>query len=274
MKDLIKNLLLVFIVFTMNSQNLAAETLQGELGVSSRWGSGWLDLSRMMDFKEEDKLRLQIGGTAEKILVRLLGRGISPDSPSGIVGGAIDVPTNRIVELKLDTDYNNIIQISVHGHSSPWNLYDLGAQNGPATLLKAELLENQSTAIESEEENQVRYHRIHGELGVSSRWGSGWLDLSTMMDFEKGNKLRLKIGGTAQKILVRLLARGISPDRPSGIVGGAIDVPPNRVVELQLASEYNNIIQISVHGHSNPWGLYYLGSQNGPATILMCEYSR
>ena len=92
-----------------------------------------------MSFQKGDKLRLQIGGTAKKILVRLLARGISPDTPSGIVGGSLNVPANRIVEIKLDSDYKNIIQISVHGHSRPWNLYNLGAQNGPATLLKCEV---------------------------------------------------------------------------------------------------------------------------------------
>jgi hypothetical protein len=145
MKILFKCFLLVIFIFSMNYRDFAAETLKGEIGASSRWGSGWLDLSTMMDFQKGDKLKLHIGGTAKKILVRLLTRGKAPDSPSGIVGGALNVPANRIVELQLDSDYKNIIQISVHGHSRPWNLYDLGPQNGPATLLKCELIKKSLT---------------------------------------------------------------------------------------------------------------------------------
>jgi uncharacterized protein YpmB len=274
MKKLIASLVIIFMVFLINPQDLISETLKGETGSSWKWGSGWLDLARMMDFKKGDKLELQIGGTASKIIVRLLAKGVSSDSPSGIVGGALEVPSTRAVELELDSDYNNIVQISVHGHSNPWGLYDLGAQNGPATLLKVDYYARTDTEPKATKEKEVKYQRLQGEIGSSSKWGSGWLDLSETMNFKKGDKLRLHIGGTANKILVRLLARGISPDTPSGIVDGAVEVPSNRLIELQLDSEYNNIVQISVHGHSNPWGLYNLGAQNGPATILSCEYCR
>lgn len=108
---------------------------------------------------------------------------------------------------------------------------------------------------------------IAGETGSSSRWGSGWLDLGTVTDFTTGDQLRLTIGGTAKKILVRLLAKGQSPDSSSGIVGGAVTVPQNRVVEVELQTDRKNIIQISVHGGSNPWGRFPLGGGNGPATI-------
>ena len=138
MKKSIVTLLLVVMVFLINPQDIVAETLKGEMGSSRKWGSGWLDLSGMVNFQKGDRLELQIGGTAKKVLVRLLAKGVSPDSPSGIVGGPINVPSNRIVELRLDSDYESIIQISVHGHSNPWGLYDLGAENGPATLLKVD----------------------------------------------------------------------------------------------------------------------------------------
>lgn len=106
-----------------------------------------------------------------------------------------------------------------------------------------------------------------GETGFSSRWGSGWLDLATVTDFEKGHRLRLTIGGTAKNILVRLLAKGQFPDSSSGIVGGTVTVPQNRVVEVELQTDRKNIIQISVHGGPNPWGRFPLGGGNGPATI-------
>lgn len=63
-----------------------AETLAGASGASSQWGSGWIDLAPAVDFKKEDRLKLLIGGTANKIIVRLLPKGQSPDSSVGIVG--------------------------------------------------------------------------------------------------------------------------------------------------------------------------------------------
>ena len=93
------------------------------------------------------------------------------------------------------------------------------------------------------------------------------------MDFKRGDKLRLRVGGTATKILVRLLSRGTDPNEPIGIVGGIVDVPKDRTVEIDLNTNFNDVVQISVHGGSNPWGLYSLGQGNGPATLLSCEYS-
>jgi len=130
------------------------------------------------------------------------------------------------------------------------------------------------TAPESEIESKPEVELLAGEIGSSSRWGSGWLDLATTIDFDKGDRLRLQIGGMAEKILVRLLPRGVSPDEPHGIVGGAITVPENRIVEVVLNTDRKEIIQISVHGGPNPWGRYPLGSGNGPATIQAAELIR
>jgi hypothetical protein len=93
------------------------------------------------------------------------------------------------------------------------------------------------------------------------------------MSFQKGDSLRLKIGGTAKRILVRLLPEGSDPGSPIGIVGGAINVPDNRIVKVRLDYDYRNIKQISVHGHSNPWDIF-LGANNGPATLIKVEYKR
>lgn len=109
---------------------------------------------------------------------------------------------------------------------------------------------------------------LAGEIGSSSSWGSGWLDLATVTDFAAGDVLRLRIGGTAGKILVRLLPEGSFPDTSVGIIGsGAVTVPKNRIVEVVLDNDRKGIIQISVHGGPNPWGRFPLGSGNGPATL-------
>ena len=44
--------------------------------------------------------------------------------------------------------------------------------------------------------------------GISTDGGSGWCDFGTPAAFRKGERLRLAIGGSAAKIIVRLLPRG------------------------------------------------------------------
>lgn len=127
--------------------------------------------------------------------------------------------------------------------------------------------EQPGIAPESESESEPEVQLLAGEIGSSARWGSGWLDLATVRDFVAGDVLRLRIGGTARKILVRLLPEGEFPDSSVGIIGGVVTVPENRIVEVVLDNDRKNIIQISVHGGPNPWGRFPLGGGNGPATL-------
>ena len=113
--------------------------LLGEIGASSRWGSGWLDLGAPTDFLNGDRIRIKVGGSAAKILVRLLPKGQSPDTGTGRIGGTITVPENRIVEVTLKYDREDVIQVSVHGGAKPWNI-SLGGGNGPATIEEAEVI--------------------------------------------------------------------------------------------------------------------------------------
>jgi hypothetical protein len=117
---------------------VCAEPLKGRIGSSEKWGSGWIDLDKMTDFKPGDKLKLRIGGTAEKIVVRFLAKDEDPNDPAGIDGGIIKVPESRVVQVTLEAGHEHIVQISVHGGPSPWNLYSLGGGNGPAKIVSAE----------------------------------------------------------------------------------------------------------------------------------------
>ncbi len=114
-----------------------AESLTGRVGVSSQYGSGWIDLKPIKRFKAGDKLRLKIGGTAQKIVVRLLPEGGDPNDPVGVVETDLAVPRGRVVTVTLKEDHPMTMQISVHGGPKPWT-YSLGENNGPATLEKAE----------------------------------------------------------------------------------------------------------------------------------------
>src|SRR6267154_1246526 len=110
--------------------------------------------------------------------------------------------------------------------------------------------------------------KLSGEVGASSRWGSGWIDLAA--ELRRGERLRVQVGGSATKVLIRVLRSGELPDDPVGIVG-EFAVPANRIAEVVLKEDLKSVKQISVHGGPNPWGKFPLGSLNGPATLLGVE---
>jgi len=259
----------VCILFAQTDSNYT--TITGSIGESGQWGSGWIDLENVMTFNKGTVLRIEVGGTAQKVIVRLLGKGKTPDMPVGILG-RFDVPENRVIEVILKSNYTNIWQISVHGSPKAWN-YNLGAENGPATIVNIEFKTIESISSinnNTEKSDKVDFLNISGTPGESGQWGSGWIDLENVMTFNKGTLLRIEVGGTAQKILIRLLEKGKTPDMPVGILG-KFDVPENRVIEVTLKRNYTNIWQISIHGSPKAWN-YNLGAENGPATIGLVQY--
>ena len=94
----------------------------------------------MTSFKRGDQLQLRVGGTAHSILVRFLSKGDNPNDPVGIDGGVVKVSEDRVVQVTLEEDHADVVQISVHGGPNPWNLYPLGGDNGPATILSIQRL--------------------------------------------------------------------------------------------------------------------------------------
>ena len=137
MKALVRAVVITGALLFLGSatSSLAAQrSLVGNLGSSGQWHCGWMDLSPPADFSRGDTLRLQIGGDAQRIVVRLLPKGSKPDSDAGIVERSVAVPANRIVDVVLKDARKKIIQISVHGGPKPWDKYDLGKGNGDATL--------------------------------------------------------------------------------------------------------------------------------------------
>ncbi len=113
----------------------AAEVLMGDIEDSPRWGSGALVLDPPRNFSQGEKLELIIGGSAEKIKVRLLPKNKKPDTSAGVLPNFYEVPKdNRTVLIELKEDRLNIVQVSVHGGPKPWGKYSLGGNNGPATI--------------------------------------------------------------------------------------------------------------------------------------------
>jgi len=105
----------------------------------------------------------------------------------------------------------------------------------------------------------------------SDQWGSGWCDLFPPMNLAEGVCLDLKIGGSANMILIRVLREGEDPNQSVGLIGEPIKLPDDREVTVNLRKTYSNVVQISVHGGPNPFRIS-LGSNNGPAKLQLVEH--
>jgi hypothetical protein len=116
--------------------------------------------------------------------------------------------------------------------------------------------------------------QLTGSVGNSSQWGSGWIDLDTITNFNPGDILVIRVGGTAEQVLVRLLSQGGDHSSSKGLLDGIHQVPPpDNVIRIVLDQKYRKIAHISVHGNSNPFGIS-LGKNNGPATLLSVSCQR
>jgi hypothetical protein len=138
MKAVAISVVMVVSIVLVGAVNLSAEPLRGVTDSSTRYGVGWLDLESFTDFKKGDRLKIKIGGTARKVLVRFLAKGVSPDSPDGIEGGPLQVPADRVLTITLSADHHRVAQISVHGGPNPWGIFPLGEDNGRATVVSVE----------------------------------------------------------------------------------------------------------------------------------------
>lgn len=130
-RKIIATIILVLLICPIN---LFAESLRGVIGFSARWGVGWIDLQSFTNFRTGEQLRIKVGGTAKKVIVRFLKKGVSPEFPEGIEDGPFKVPANRILIITLKHDHYRIAQVSVHGGPNPWGEFPLGEDNGPASI--------------------------------------------------------------------------------------------------------------------------------------------
>ncbi len=114
--------------------------------------------------------------------------------------------------------------------------------------------------------------QLKGKIGSAAGpdWQSSWIDLISMTNFRRGEKLKIAVHGSAENVVVRLLPQGIHPSSSEGIVGDVMKVPKNGVLEVQLKEERRNVVQISVHGGQKAWDIS-LGSKNGPVTLTSVE---
>jgi hypothetical protein len=143
MRSLLFVLLIGSLLLAQTKKNSAEQVirLQGTPGSNQQWGSGWLNLNPPMNFHTGDKLRLSIGGArVKRVIVRLLGATENAETSAGAIPEPKEVKQG-VVEVVLTEDYPQIKQISVHGGTDLWNgAFNLGSDNGPATLNKVVLI--------------------------------------------------------------------------------------------------------------------------------------
>jgi len=85
-------------------------------------------------------------------------------------------------------------------------------------------------------------------------WQSAYMDLDPPRDFKKGDRLVIRVEGSAEYVKVRLLPQAGNPSQPTGVVGGKMKVPPGGKIELTLNEVRPKVKQVSVHAGREAWG--------------------
>ena len=94
-----------------------------------------------------------------------------------------------------------------------------------------------------------------------------------LLSFKKGDKLLIKLDGTAENVVVRLLPSSGDPGTSIGIEGKTRKVPVDKAITVTLEHDHSGIKQISVHGGQSAWNIP-LGANNGNASIASIEKTK
>lgn len=100
-----------------------------------------------------------------------------------------------------------------------------------------------------------------------SGWQSAYMDLDPVRDFKKGDRLVIRVEGSAEWVKVRLLPERGNPSQPTGIVGSKMKVPAGGKLMVTLREDRPRIKQISVHAGKEAWGVV-LNPKGGDIKIL------
>jgi len=85
-------------------------------------------------------------------------------------------------------------------------------------------------------------------------WQSAYMDLQPAQSFKKGDRIVIRVEGSAEWVKVRLLPEGADPGQPTGMVGSRLKVPANRKLIITLREDRPRVSQISVHAGKEAWG--------------------
>jgi len=84
-------------------------------------------------------------------------------------------------------------------------------------------------------------------------WQSAYMDLDPPCDFKKGDRLVIKVEGSAEWVRVRLLPQNGSYSSPTGLVGEKTKVPAGGKLNILLKEDRPKVKQISVHAGKSAW---------------------
>jgi hypothetical protein len=105
------------------------------------------------------------------------------------------------------------------------------------------------------------------DQSAGSNWQSAYMDLDPIRDFKKGDRIIIRVEGSAEWVKVRLLPKNGNPSQPTGIVGSKIRVPVGGKLVVTLSEDRLRVGQISVHAGKEAWG-EVLNPNGGEIKIL------
>jgi hypothetical protein len=113
---------------------------------------------------------------------------------------------------------------------------------------------------------------VAGQPGSGSGpgWQASWLDLKPNQSFKQGETLRVRVEGTAENFLFRLLPATSPPSSSDGIEGPIRKVPKSGSLDIKLERDHPNVKQVSAHAGPEAWGKA-LGPNNGSISIVSVE---
>lgn len=113
---------------------------------------------------------------------------------------------------------------------------------------------------------------LSGQTGSGSGagWQASWLDLKPPLSFKKGETLRIKVEGTAENFMLRLLPANSQPSSSDGVEGQVRKVPASGTLDVKLERDHPTVKQISIHAGPEAWGKP-LGANNGNVNLISVE---
>lgn len=106
--------------------------------------------------------------------------------------------------------------------------------------------------------------------GSGSGWQASWLDLRPNQSFTRGETLRVRVEGTAENFLFRLLPATSQPSSSDGIEGPIRRMPQSGSLDIRLERDHPNVKQVSAHAGPEAWGRA-LGPNNGSIRIVSVQ---
>lgn len=92
------------------------------------------------------------------------------------------------------------------------------------------------------------------DQAAGPNWQAAFMDLNPPKDFKKGDRLVIRVEGSAEYVKVRLLPENGNASQPTGVVGSKMKIPPGGKIALTLMEARPKVKQISVQAGREAWG--------------------